>query len=87
MIAPQTSDYLKYAKSSGYSYLQNLVANVILKEATGVESASISTVLIPEPGAYQFLPDVYGYIIKFMLPFILVTIYVVPIYNNVFLLV
>ena len=33
------------------------------------------------------MPDIFGYIIKFMLPFILVTIFVVPLYNNVFLLV
>ena len=81
------SDYSSYSRKSGYAYLQNLVANVILKEATGVESAMISTVLIPQPSAFQVLPDIFGYFIQYMLPFMLVVIFMAPLYNNVFLLV
>ena len=76
------SDYI----GSGYPWLQNLVANIILKRSSGVQEASIATMLLPEPSLTMDL-DLFGLFIGAVLPFILVVIYIAPLYNQVYLIV
>ena len=40
-------DYEKFSLR-GFSYLQNLAANIVLKEETGIDSASIAMMTLPE---------------------------------------
>jgi hypothetical protein len=44
---PRLDNYKQYAYN-GYSMLQNLIANIVLKEVTQVNSATISLMLVPE---------------------------------------
>ena len=76
---------IKY-ENSGYPYLQNLVANVILKKSTGNPEATISTVISPVP-ATKFDLDPFGEVVGTMLPFLIVIIYIAPVYNQVYLMV
>lgn len=45
---PDTGGYQKFMQG-GYSFVQNLAANVILQEETGVQDASITIMAIPMP--------------------------------------
>jgi len=51
---PKLLNYDQYA-NNGYSMLQNLIANIVLKEATGVKSATISLMAVPMEADVQQL--------------------------------
>jgi len=82
---PKTTNYSQYALRS-YSTLQNIVANVILKVKSGVESASIAQVVVPLPNATVQL-DAFSQILSATLPLFLLSMYILPVYNMVFLIV
>ena len=44
---PRLTNYDQYSRN-GYSMLQNMIANIVLKQATGVNSATISLMAVPE---------------------------------------
>jgi hypothetical protein len=45
-------NYNQYV-NNGYSYLHNLIANLVLKEATGNNAATISLMAVPEEAEVQ----------------------------------
>ena len=62
------------------------MANVILKVKSGVETASIAQVVVPLPNA-TVQRDSFSQILSATLPLFLLSMYILPVYNMVFLIV
>ena len=77
--------YENYARR-GYSYVHNLVANMILKRTTGDPQASISLMESPVPGSV-YVSDQFEYVMQSLLPSLLMVMYMPPVYSLVFLIV
>ena len=82
---PDLTNYEKYSER-GFAYLQNLAANVILKQETGIDSASIALMTLPE-NPTNMDSDSFAQILQNLLPFFMLLMYIPPVYNTVFLLV
>lgn len=70
----------------GYSALQNIIANVILKQVTNNNDATISLMTIPEPSATQEL-DTFSQILSGVFPLLLLFMYIMPVFTTVSLIV
>ena len=70
----------------GYSMLQNLAANVVLKIESQNEDATISLLAAPMPASSD-TSDPFTQVWTLTLPFLLLLIFIPPVYNTVFLLV
>lgn len=70
----------------GYAYLHNLIANSILIATSGVDTAQINLLHSPVP-AQVYIEDEYGPVLVSMLPFMLLVMFIPPVYNTVFLIV
>ena len=82
---PDLANYEKYS-GRGFAYLQNLAANVVLKLETGIDSASIALMTLPENPTNMDTDD-FAQILQNLLPFFMLLMYIPPVYNTVFLLV
>ena len=76
------TDYL----NRGYSVLHNLAANVVLKQETGDENALITMLTAPMP-ATNDTSDPFTQVLTGVLPFLLLLIFIPPVYNTVFMMV
>jgi hypothetical protein len=73
---------LKYS-FSGFSYLQNWVANTILKRKTGIDSASIVAMTVPlKQDVLEF--DTYVLVIAEVLPLFIIAVFIPPMFRTVF---
>lgn len=79
---------MNYEKFSnrGYSYLQNLAANIVLKEETGIDSASIAMMTLPEDPTNTKQDDFATFLAQ-LLPLFMLLMYIPSVYNTVFLIV
>jgi hypothetical protein len=59
--------------------MQNLIANLILREVTGVQTANIAVMAIPMV-AETTQTDPFSYFLRQFIPGFLVLIYILPIY-------
>jgi len=80
---PDVSGFKDYL-TRGYSTLQNLAANVVLKIETGKDDAAITYLSSPMPASNN-KSDPYTQILTSTLPFLLLLIFIPPVYNTVFL--
>ena len=72
--------------SRGYSLLHNLAANVVLKIESEDPDATISLLAAPMPASSN-ISDPFLQVLTSVLPFLLLLIFIPPVYNTVFLLV
>mmetsp|Transcript_11778 Transcript_11778/g.14935 ORF Transcript_11778/g.14935 Transcript_11778/m.14935 type:complete len:124 (-) Transcript_11778:4884-5255(-) len=79
---PDLSGFQDYL-SRGYTTLHNLAANIVLKLETGEKNAKISLLTAPMP-ATNNTKDSYSDILTLTLPFLLLLIFIPPVYNMVF---
>jgi hypothetical protein len=70
----------------GYSMLQNMIANIVLKQATGVNAATISLMAVPEEADIQQL-DPFSQVVSGVLPLFLLFMYILPVFTIVSLMV
>ena len=82
---PDTKGFVDYM-TRGYSMLQNLAANVVLKLESDNDDAVISLLAAPMPASSD-TSDPFTQIWTLTLPFLLLLIFIPPVYNTVFLLV
>ena len=80
--SPITESYTEWSRS-GFANMQNWVANTILKRKTGVDTASIVTMTVPTK-LPPFVEDDFGQLLKAVLAFFLVIMYVPPIYRTAY---
>ena len=66
--------------------MQNLIANLILRETSGNDQANIAMMTIPLPSE-TLQSDPFTYILQNFVPGFLFLIYILPVYNMVFLIV
>ena len=66
--------------------MQNLIANMVLREVSTNEAATITMMAVPVP-AQQTVSDTFGQILSGILPLFLLIIWILPVYNTVFLIV
>jgi hypothetical protein len=83
--SPDRKAFFLYSQS-GFNYLQNLIANMVLREVTGIPAAQINFMSIPIPSDNS-TSDSFGQILSGVLPLFLILIYLLPVYNTVFLIV
>jgi hypothetical protein len=79
---PNTKAYDWYVKE-GYAYVQNWVANTILKRATNNSNAQISTMIVP----LQTLPaknDLFAQVLQTLFPLFMILMYVPLLYRVVY---
>lgn len=70
----------------GYGYLQNLIANMILRYTTNTSTANIAMMTVPmiaETSDTQST-DPFAYFIRWSIPGFLVLIYILPVYQSVY---
>jgi len=67
--------------------LHNLAANVVLKLETGETNAKISFLTAPMPATFDKTDTSFVYVSEGVLPFLLLLIFIPPVYNTVFLIV
>ena len=82
---PDTSGFVDYL-TRGYSTLHNLAANIALKMETGNNDARITILAAPMP-ASKSEEDSFTQVLTGVLPFLLLLIFIPPVYNTVFMLV
>jgi len=82
---PDTKGFVDYL-NRGYSTLHNLAANIALKLETGDENANIALLSAPMPASSE-ITDPFLDVWKLTLPFLLLLIFIPPVYNTVFLIV
>ena len=82
---PDTSGFQDYL-TRGYSYLHNLAANCILKTESETNGASISFLTAPMQTAFDE-SDPFTQVLTTTVPFLLLLIFIPPVYNMVFMLV
>ena len=70
----------------GYAYIHNIMANHVLKNATGNADANIAMMMAPVPGAVS-IEDDFTDTLQVLLPLCLLLSYIPIVYNQVFLLV
>jgi len=79
---PDTKSYDLYMKE-GYAYVQNWVANTILKRATNNSNAQIAAVIVP----LQSLPgktDIFSQVLQTLFPLFMILMYVPLLYRVVY---
>ena len=79
---PDTAGFVDYL-TRGYSTIQNLAANVILKQESGEDDAIISLLAAPMPAVSDKV-DPFKDILTGVLPFLILLIFIPPVYNMVF---
>lgn len=79
---PNTGDYLLY-QLNGFSYLQNWVANIILKRSTGKDDASIMAMMVPMRMP-PWKRDDFAALLSGLLAFFVLVMYVPPVYRTVY---
>ena len=79
---PNTGDYLLY-QLNGFSYLQNWVANLILKRTTGKNDASIMAMMVPMRMP-PWKRDDFAALLQGLLAFFVLVMYVPPVYRTVY---
>ena len=79
---PGIDSYIKYS-FNGFSYMQNWVANTILKRKTGKDDASIVAMTIPQESKISEF-DLYAVLIAEVLPLFLLAIFVFPLFRTVY---
>ena len=79
---PLTDEYLQYTQS-GFVYLQNWVANTILKRKTGVNTASIVTMAVPSK-LPPYIEDDFTRLLTGVFSFFMLIMYVPPIYRTAY---
>lgn len=82
---PDTKGLVDYM-TRGYSTLHNLAANVVLKLESNNNDATISLLVAPMPASSD-TNDPFTQVWTLTLPFLLLLIFIPPVYNTVFLLV
>ena len=82
---PDTKGFVDYL-TRGYSMLHNLAANVVLKIESQKDDATISLLAAPMPASSD-TSDPFTQVWTLTLPFLLLLIFIPPVYNMVFLLV
>jgi ABC-type Na+ efflux pump permease subunit len=82
---PRLINFEQYTQN-GYSMLQNLIANLILKETTGKNDATISLMAIPEQAENQKL-DAFSEVVSGVLPLLMLFMYILPVFTIISLLV
>lgn len=82
---PRLINFEQYTQN-GYSTLQNLIANLILKETTGKSDATISLMAIPEQAENQKL-DAFSEVVDGVLPLLMLFMYILPVFTIISLLV
>jgi len=65
--------------------MQNLIANMVLRNVTATPDAQINFMSIPVP-SNKSVTDQFGQILSSVLPIFLILIYLLPVYNTVFLI-
>lgn len=84
-VSPLLINYKQYAYN-GYSMLQNLIANIVLKEVTGVNDATISLMAVPLEADVTQL-DAFSEVVQGVLPLFMLFMYILPVFMVVSLLV
>ena len=84
--APEIQAYEKWFRR-GFSTLHNLAANVLLKMDTGVTTASITMIADPMSSINNTKDDSFQGTMLKILPFLMILIFVPPVYNMVSLIV
>ena len=79
---PQTGEYVKYS-FNGFAYMQNWVANTILKLKTGKDDASITAMTVPIRMP-PTLRDDFRFLIKTIFTFFILVMYIPPLYRTVY---
>jgi hypothetical protein len=79
---PNLYEYSHYLLD-GYSNMQNWVANAILKRKTGVDDASIATVMTPFP-IEPVMTDAFATILSKALDFFMLLMYIPVMYRTVY---
>ena len=82
---PDTKGFVDYL-NRGYSVIHNLAANIVLKLETGKADANIALLSAPMPASAD-ITDPFLDVWKLTLPFLLLLIFIPPVYNTVFLIV
>jgi ATP-binding cassette, subfamily A (ABC1), member 3 len=71
--------------ANGYSFVQNTIANALLKEATGEPSAAVNVLLVPMQPTEVTLDKFVA--LNTIFAFEVALVYVLPVFNTVFFLV
>jgi ATP-binding cassette, subfamily A (ABC1), member 3 len=71
--------------ANGYSFVQNVIANTLLKEATGEPSAAVNVLLVPMQPTEVTLDKFVA--LNTIFAFEVALAYVLPVFNTVFFLV
>ena len=79
---PDTKGFVDYM-TRGYSMLHNLAANVVLKIESENDDATISILAAPVPASSN-TSDPFTQVWTLTLPFLLLLIFIPPVYNTVF---
>lgn len=80
--SPKIEDYNDYL-NSGFGYMQNWVANTILKRKTGIPTASIVAMTVPAR-LPPYTEDEFGRVIEGVLTFIMIIMFVPPVYRTTY---
>ena len=75
-------DYIDYSQS-GFTMLQNWVANTILKRRSGKEDASIVTMVVPSR-LPPYIIDDFGQLIAGLFAFCMMIIYITPVFRTTY---
>jgi len=65
-------------QNHGFSYIQNWIANAILRKETGKKTATIDMGIVPF-ASEKFVEDEFGGVITGLIPFFLLLIYILPV--------
>lgn len=82
---PLVRNYDQYSYN-GYARVQNLIANIVLKETTGNNDATISLMATPIE-AEQAKLDYFNEVVQGVLPLFLLFMYILPVFTIVSLIV
>ena len=79
---PEIDDYMKYSLQ-GFAYMQNWVANAILRHKTGNPGAQIAAFTIPQRMG-DTVKDDFVFLIKGVLTFFILVMFIPPLYRTVY---
>ncbi|CDW85159.1 abc transporter family protein [Stylonychia lemnae] len=79
LIKEDKPSYYSYTKQ-GFSYMQNWIANIVLREKSGKQNATIAMSIVPFK-ADEYIKDDYGTVLSVVLAYYLLLMYIIPVYR------
>ena len=82
---PNTNSYQMFWQR-GYAVIENLAVNMIIAEDTGVDTSSLALMAIPMQ-SNDAVVDSFASVLQQLFPFMILLMFIPPVYNSVYLIV